>query len=417
MGRVAVVNLGKRYRYHSHRPSTEPNLSGPPNRPLRGGEFWALRDVTFEVGPGEMFGIIGANGAGKSTLLRLIGGVGQPSTGSVQVEGRVSALLELGSDFHPELTGRENAILSGIIAGLTRKQVVARMNSIIEFAELKEFIDNAVRMYSSGMLLRLAFAIAANTDPDVLLIDEVLTVGDASFRRKCMSCIDEFRRQGCAILVSTHDTQMAAQLCDEVMWLRKGAVAEIGRPAEVVGEYLASTDRETRRRTPSVWEPETTSSGVELRIMENRFGSMELQITDVRLLDSGGFRCTHLIRGEQLRVEIDYRTERSLPAPNFGVLIRQADDTILFDGNLPAEQIGLDAVQGTGSVALNFDRLDLNSGEYHIDVGVYSHDWTYAYDYHWRAYPISVWAASPAKGAVNPPHLWERSRPRAARSR
>lgn len=152
-------------------------------------------------------------------------------------------------------------------------------------------------------------------------------------------------------------------------------------------------------------------------MMENRFGSMELEITDVRLLDASGFRASHLLRGEKLRIEIDYYANLPLPTPNFGVLIREADDSVLFDGHAPADGLGLDAVSGFGSVALDFDRLDLNTGLYHIDVGVCSHDWAYAYDYHWRAYPIRVWAASPAKGVVNPPHAWERSQPKTACAR
>jgi lipopolysaccharide transport system ATP-binding protein len=420
MGRVSVRGLSKRYRHrhrrHGERLKRATRLEIASADALRG-EFWALRDISFEVGPGEMLGVIGANGAGKSTLLRLVGGGGRPDGGAIQVEGRVGALLELGSDFHPELTGRENAVLSGIIAGLTRHEIAQRMDEITEFAELREFIDSPVRTYSSGMLLRLAFAIAVNTDPEVLLIDEVLAVGDAQFRRKCLACIEEFRRDGCAILLVTHETRMAAQLCDEVMWLQKGRIEQIGSPEEVVGAYMASTDRETRRRTPTGFGPELTAGGVELRMMDNRFGSMELQVTDVRLLDTQGYRCRHLSRGDQLRIEIDYRSQELLPAPNFGVVIRQDDNTVLFDGTIPAAELGLETVQGVGSVALNFERLDLNSGSYHIDVGVYRHDWAYAYDYHWRAYPLAVLAANDVKGSVNPPHGWERSQPRPVRAR
>jgi homopolymeric O-antigen transport system ATP-binding protein len=417
MGHVTVTDVSKSYRYRSHRRAQRSSELTRASLAPRRGHFWALRDISLQVQPGEMFGLIGPNGAGKSTLLRLIGGVGRPNSGTIKVEGRIGSLLELGSDFNPELSGRENATISAIIAGLTRKEALARMESIIDFAELREFIDSPVRMYSSGMLLRLAFAIAVNTDPEVLLIDEVLAVGDSAFQRKCLGCVQDLRRDGCAIVLSTHDTQMAVQLCNEVMWLRKGAVGQVGHPSEVVAAYLASTDRETRRRTPADWQSEMTASGVELRIMENRFGSMELEITDVRLLDPSGFRVSHLLRGEQLRIEIDYHSNHPLPAPNFGVLIRKEDDTVLFDGHIPADKIGLATVQGFGSVALNFDRLDLNTGDYHIDVGVYSHDWAYAYDYHWRAYPLTVWAGSPVKGVVNPPHAWELSQPRKRRVR
>jgi lipopolysaccharide transport system ATP-binding protein len=419
MGLVSVSGLSKRYRRkqtraaHKARAAHLEVLTGD----APSGQFWALRDIGFEVRPGQMLGIIGANGAGKSTLLRLVGGVGRPNSGSIRVDGRIGALLELGSDFHPELTGRENAILTGIIAGLTRREIVGRMDAITEFAELSDFIDSPLRTYSSGMMLRLAFAIAVNTDPDVLLIDEVLAVGDASFRSKCISRIEEFKRDGCAILLVTHETRLAVQMCNQVMWLHKGRIEQAGRPDEVVAAYTASTDRETRRRTPREWRQELTADGVELRMMDNRFGSMELQVTDVRLLDTDGHRCRHLSRGDQLRVEIDYSSSQQLPAPNFGVVIRQDDGTVLFDGSVPAAKLGLDTVQGTGSVALNFERLDLNNGSYHIDIGVYRHDWAYAYDYHWRAYPLTVVAANDVKGSVNPPHVWERSEPRPAGSR
>jgi lipopolysaccharide transport system ATP-binding protein len=416
MGRVSVLNVSKRYRYRAHGSSNKPE-HGPRRLTFGRDAFWALRDVTFEVGPGEMFGVIGPNGAGKSTLLRLLGGLSRPNTGSIKVDGRISALLELGSDFHPELTGRENAILSGIIAGLTHRQMLARMDSIIDFAELSQFIDSPVRVYSSGMLLRLAFSIAVNTEPDILLIDEVLAVGDSSFQRKCLGRIAELRREGCAIVLTTHDTQMAAQLCTAAMWLHKGLAVQSGLAADVVAAYLMSTARETRLRTPEDWQSEITASGVELRIMENRFGSMELAITDVRLLDASGFRVNRLLRGESLRIEIDFYSKEAIRAPKFGVLIRNADDSVLFDGFAAAEDMGLDTVHGPGSVALIFHRLDLNTGDYHIDVGIYTNDWAYAYDYHWRAYPLVVWAASAVKGPVNPPHAWELSQPRRARAR
>jgi lipopolysaccharide transport system ATP-binding protein len=417
MGKVSVENVSKRYGYSRYGGRGHHHEHGQRRLSFKRDMFWALREVSMEVGRGEIFGIIGPNGAGKSTLLRLIGGVGKPNTGSIKVEGRIGAMFELGSDFHPELTGRENAILGGIIAGLTRREIRARMDAIVDFAELNQFIDSPIRMYSFGMLMRLAFAIAVNTDPEVLLIDEVLAVGDLSFQRKCLARIDELRRGGCAILVSTHDMQMAAQLCNSVMWLNKGVVVQSGTPNEVIGAYLMSTDRETRRRTPGDWQSEMTASGVELRIMENRFGSMELQIIDVRMLDAAGFRVNRMLRGEPLRIEIDYYTNQVLQAPNFGVLIRKADDTVLFDGYIAAEDIGIDAVRGFGSVALNFNRLDLNTGEYKVDVGIYTHDWAYAYDYHWRAYSLAVWAASAVKGPVNPPHAWEPSQPRPARAR
>jgi len=416
MGGVRVAGLSKKYAYRAPRPDAlAPNVGTDARIAAKSG-FWALRNIDFSAGHGQMFGIIGANGAGKSTLLRLIGGVGRPTSGSISTVGRIGSLLELGSDFHPELTGRENAITSAVIAGLTRKQARDRMLDIIDFSELQDFIDRPVRTYSSGMLLRLAFAIVVNTAPEILLIDEVLTVGDEWFRAKCMSRIEEFRRDGCTILLVTHDTKMAARLCDQVMWLHKGTIAEIGDPEPVVSSYLRSTDRETRRRTPADWTAERTTEGVELRMLENRFGSMEMQITDVRFLDTTNFRIQRIRRGEPLRIEIDYNASQTLFAPNFGVLIRQDDGSILFDATVTAASLGLHAVQGSGTVVLRFDRLDLNGGTYYVDVGAYRQDWAYAYDFHWRAYQLNIVAANVVRGAVNPPHRWERIESRTAES-
>ena len=411
MGSVLVTNMSKRFRYRRHGGDGRPAIDGRFGRHRK--DFWALREISLEVRPGEMFGIIGPNGAGKSTLLRLVGGVGRPTSGSVRVRGQIGALLELGADFHPELTGRENVTLSGIIAGLTRREVNHRVDAIIDFAELRDFIDAPVRSYSSGMMLRLGFAMVANTEPEVLLIDEVLAVGDQAFRAKCLHRIEDFRRGGCAILLVTHETRMAEQLCDQVMWIAKGRTIQSGPTEEVVRAYTESMDWETRRRTPAAWDAVSTAEGVPLRMMENRFGSMEMQITDVRLVDGRGYPARRMHHGEQLRVEIDYWSEHPLAAPNFGVIIRQANSTSLFDESVAGTQLGMRFVQGMGSVAITFDRLDLNGGDYTIDVGLYRHDWAYAYDYHWRAYPLTVLAASEAKGALNPPHAWTTAQPRA----
>ena len=416
MGQVSVRRVSKRYRFRTHGLAQRPLVVGEDLRfGSRRGEFWALHDIDLEVGPGQMVGVIGPNGAGKSTLLRLIGGVGRPTSGSVRVTGKMGSLLELGSDFHPELTGRENVILSGIIAGLTRRQVIARMDAIVDFAELRAFIDSPVRAYSSGMLLRLGFSVVVHTDPEVLLIDEVLAVGDQSFRAKCLARVEELRVRGCAAILVTHDMTMAARMCDKVLWLNRGRAMQVGPADEVVRAFTSSMDWETRSRTPVGSEAQLTKDGTELRMMENRFGSMELQVTDVRLLDGVGRRCRSLQGGDRLRVEIDFQSSEVVPAPNFGVVIRQDNNTVIFDETIPAAKVGLVTVNGPGSVALNFDRLDLNSGEYHIDVGVYRHDWTYAYDYHWRAYPLTVLAATEVKGAVNPPHNWEGPEPPARR--
>ena len=238
---ISVSNVGKAFRrYHADRPGTIQEAVAKGLRRMRSVErFWGLRDVTFSVPAGRTVGIIGANGSGKSTLLRLIGGVGRPDTGTIDVTGRIGALLDLGAGFHPELTGRENAILAGILNGLTRAQVLERLDAIVTFAEVVDALDNPVRTYSSGMQMRLAFSVAVHTDPEVLLIDEALAVGDLAFQAKCLDRIAQFKAGGCAILLVSHDMTIVQQFCDEVVWLSGGRIVAHGDAADVVHRYAA----------------------------------------------------------------------------------------------------------------------------------------------------------------------------------
>jgi lipopolysaccharide transport system ATP-binding protein len=213
--------------------------------------FWALRNVSFTVAAGHMLGVIGANGAGKSTLLSLVGRVMRPDQGLIQLNGRVGGLLDLGADFHPDLTGRENVFTSAIIGGLTHHEVSRRFASIVDFAQLEAFIDSPLRTYSLGMRMRLAFAVMVHLEPEILLIDEVLAVGDISFQQKCLERINQFKQKGCAILFVSHDAETVRQFCDEGLWLQRGQVAAHGRAATVVERYLAAMATEDPMTSPS----------------------------------------------------------------------------------------------------------------------------------------------------------------------
>lgn len=239
---IVVTNVGKSYlRYHADRPGTIQEAVARGLRRLRSVErFWGLRDVTFQVNAGETVGIVGANGSGKSTLLRLVGGVGRPDTGRIEVSGRIGALLDLGAGFHPDLTGWENAVLGGIINGLTRRQVFNRIDAIVSFAEVGHAMDNPIRTFSSGMQMRLAFSIAVHTEPSVLLIDEVLSVGDSSFQRKCLDRINEIKATGCSILLVSHEGATIEEFCDRAIWLAGGQVRALGPAAEIVRDYSQS---------------------------------------------------------------------------------------------------------------------------------------------------------------------------------
>jgi lipopolysaccharide transport system ATP-binding protein len=240
---IEARDVGKRFYHRSaRRPMTfQERWVGRHQEEEAGGAYWALRHLDFEVTRGQMMGIVGANGAGKSTLLRLICGVGRPDEGVLRVSGRVAPLLDLEAGFHPELTGRENVYMSGIISGLRRREVAARFDEIVEFAELDRFIDDPVRHYSSGMATRLAFAVsfAVIRDADLLVVDEVFTVGDVWFQRKCRGRIEAFQENGGTLLLVSHGPALVADLCDEAMWLKGGRLVEVGSAADVSSHYLA----------------------------------------------------------------------------------------------------------------------------------------------------------------------------------
>jgi lipopolysaccharide transport system ATP-binding protein len=241
---IVVDNLGKKYwRRNPNRPRTIHEALMRGLRGLRATEsFWALRDLSFHVPHGRMLGVIGRNGAGKSTLLRLLGAVDVPHEGSVQTHGRVGALLTLGAGFHPDLTGRENVFISGVVHGLTRAEVRQRFDSIVAFSEIEPFIDDPVRIYSSGMQMRLRFAVAIHMEPEILLIDEVLSVGDAAFQRKCLERINQIKAAGCTIVLITHDVSSIRQMCDEAMWLDAGRLLDYGSPQAVTNQYITAAE-------------------------------------------------------------------------------------------------------------------------------------------------------------------------------
>ena len=241
MGAIFVEGLSKAFAHmHADRPMTLQEIFQRGIGRLKPANvFWALDDVSFRVGPGRMMGVLGFNGAGKSTLLRLIAGVGRPNRGRVEVRGRLRTMLDLGTGFHPELTGRENIFVSGVTSGLTRREVAERYDEIVEFSELEAIVlDDPLRTYSTGMHMRLAFSVASSFQPDILLVDEVLAVGDLRFQKKCFDRINRFRSQGGTGLIATHAPELVAQLCDEAIWLHEGRVAAHGSADEVARRYL-----------------------------------------------------------------------------------------------------------------------------------------------------------------------------------
>ncbi|MGE5657339.1 MAG: ABC transporter ATP-binding protein [Actinomycetota bacterium] len=398
---IIVEGLGKEFsRYSTQRPYTimEAALAGWRHMKPKT-KFWALRDISFTVAPGKMLGIVGKNGAGKSTLLQLIGGVGRANEGRVKVKGRIGALLDLGVGFHYELTGRENVFVAGVVAGLTRKEVARRFDEIVEFAELGKSIDNPVRTYSSGMQMRLGFAVAVHTDPDILLIDEFLSVGDLAFQSKCLERIAEFKAKGCAIILISHKANQIEEFCDEALWLQQGRIFAQGDPKTIVREYIAQMRSETEQRTTQL-PPSLRKSGAELRINENRLGSLEVEITAVQLLPA-----SEINSGEPLQVKICYRSEQAVYAPAFRVSLTTEEGQTLFQTDIETKE-QLPVLKGEGQIELVISRLDLGSGKYFVNVGVYEQNWAYAYDYHSNLYPLQVRSVA-NQPILCPPYRWE----------
>lgn len=264
-GTIRVEGVSKKFRrWHPNQPMTLQEVVLRGFRWKRRDYFWALSDVSFQVNPGRMVGIMGFNGAGKSTLLRLVAGVGRPTSGRVALHGRVGAILDLGVGFNSELTGRENIFISGVCSGLTRAEVAARFDSIVAFSELEEFLDFPLRTYSTGMHVRLAFAVASHIEPEVLLIDEVLAVGDLAFQKKCMDRMIAFKHNGCTGLVVSHGPQAVLTLCDECIWLDHGRIVAYGPANEVVMQYVEATGTLPRQPSAAVVDVADVAGGADV---------------------------------------------------------------------------------------------------------------------------------------------------------
>jgi len=370
----------------------------------------ALDGIDFSVGRGEAFGLVGGNGSGKSTLLKVVAGILQPTTGQVVVDGRVAALIELGAGFHPEISGRENIYINGAVLGLTRRQVDERLDSIVAFSGLADFLDEPVKNYSSGMYVRLGFAVAVHTDPDVLLVDEVLAVGDQAFAHKCLRRIEEMLANGATLLFVSHDLGMVEGLCDRVMWLDRGRQKLVGAPRRVVDAYrqaVAEAEGLEHQEEKEAREEEAAAGGRN----ERRWGSEEARITGLRLLagasgDPGGEERYHLASGEAVTFEVRVATARPLTDFVFGFQISTPRGTEVWGINTDIEGFDPGRLDGEATVRLHCPDLRLAAGEYLLDVAVHSEEGG-AYDYWSHALAFTVTAEVAGVGVYDPAHRWE----------
>lgn len=390
--------------------------------------FAAVRNVSFAVPQGSTYGIIGRNGSGKSTMLKLVAGITKPTEGSVRVEGRISALIELGAGFHPEISGRENVFINGIMLGLSKREITKRFDEIVEFAEVKDFIDAPVKTYSSGMYMRLGFAVAINVDPDVLLIDEVLAVGDEAFTHKCLDKFAEFRRRGKTILLVTHSLNLVEKFCDDVLWLDSGRIRGEGDPRRVVSAYitdvakteeknLAALDARARERvdhaapTSAGAASEAAGDAIEppanmFTASEGRWGSREVEIVDVRILGEDGAAKQVCQSGEAVSIQMTVRAHKKVEDVVFGVGVFNADGVCCYGTNTDIEELEIAEFSGEQTVTFRIKSLDMVEGTYKIDVAAHRVD-GYPYDYHRLLYSFRVKSHTKDVGIYRPPHTWE----------
>jgi ABC-type polysaccharide/polyol phosphate transport system ATPase subunit len=389
MSAIEAHNLGKCYRKAGvGAPTLRDALKRAfLRRPME--DFWAVRGLTFKIEPGCTIGVIGANGSGKSSLLGLVAGTITPTAGTVRAHGRISSLLELGAGFHPNLSGRENVFLNAAILGIAREDVRKRFDAIVEFAGMRDFIDMPVKHYSSGMYVRLAFAVAVEMNPDVLLVDEVLSVGDAVFQTKCLNRIMDFKRRGKTILLVSHALETVEQFCDEVMLINKGQLVQRGPPGEVIFNYLRTYLARVGQLTVE------------------EYGTREVEIRQVRLLDGAGQEAAKFTTGEPLHVEVTYHAHRRIENPVFGFGLKTGNGTYLFGSNTQILNYRIAAIEGTGVMRLTINPLTLMAGRFLLSLSI--HSWDHSVQYHRQEdlYPFLVKDDPAHHGVVQLATQWE----------
>jgi ABC-2 type transport system ATP-binding protein/lipopolysaccharide transport system ATP-binding protein len=365
----------------------------------------ALNGVSFNVEKGRTLGLIGENGSGKSTMLKIVAGIAKPSSGRIKTVGKVSALIELGAGFHPEITGRENVFINGIMLGLTKREINEKFEEIVSFAELEDFIDAPVKTYSSGMYMRLGFSVAINVNPDILLIDEVLAVGDASFIPRCLDRIDDFRRRKKTILFVSHDLGTVEKICDKVVLLKNGRIAAIGEPKRIVNVYLQdiAEKQEKAFEKKKVEKAPARDMGDERR--EDRWGKREIEIRKVTLRNLQGQEKHVFSPEEGLAVEMDVVSSTAIKDFVFGIGVFNSKGVSCYGTNTQIEEFRPLVIQGEGKVVCRMEKLNLINGTYYLDVAVHKND-GYPYDYHRSLYSFLVSSIRKDVGIARLPHAW-----------
>ena len=386
---IEARNLGKCYRVRGHAPPTLFSTLINPFKNRMNERFWAMRDVSFEIPAGRTIGVVGPNGSGKSSLLGLVAGTITPSTGTVTTKWRISSLLELGAGFHPDLTGRENVYLNAAILGIPREDIRKRFDHIVDFSGLRDFIDMPVKHYSSGMYVRLGFSVAVEMNPDILLIDEVLAVGDIAFQLKCLDRIRDFQRKGKTLLFVSHALQTVEEFCDEAFLIHHGRLVSRGAPPDVMLTYIKSYMGE----------------GGYLYTQE--FGTRDVEFADVRLRDEAGREAATFTTGKPMLVDISYKAKKRIEKPVFGFSVKTGNGFYVFGSNTQIAKYSIDAIEGEGTLRLRLDPLTLMQGNFFLSLSI--HSWDHATQYHRREdyYPFGVKNPTEAVGVFHLNSTWE----------
>jgi len=406
MAAVVVDQVSKCYRRFAHKHKFLTLKSAIVNRSVfddlkQDETSEVLRDISFSVEKGKTLSIIGQNGSGKSTLLKVLAGITRPTAGSVEVRGRTSALIELGAGFHPEISGRENIYINGIILGLSKKKIREKYDRIVKFAELEDHIEKPVKVYSSGMYMKLGFSIAINVDPDVLLIDEVLAVGDASFVPKCLNQIKQFQRLGKTIIFVSHDLATVERISDEVIWLKDGRIQMRGYPKKVTDRYLEYIGKKDQNRALADHREEE-----ENRNRDNIWGGKEIEISSVRMFDRQGAEKYIFKSDEPVVIEFEVNARQEEKDFVFGLAIYDSGGNMCYGSNTDIESFRSRKIRGRGKVRIRIPALRLINGRYFLDLAVHKVD-GYPYDYHHFQYTFQVTSLYRDVGITRIPHQWE----------
>jgi ABC-2 type transport system ATP-binding protein len=396
---IEIRGVSKRFRlYHEHYTSLKERMVHFGRIPWD--PFWALQGIDFDVEQGSTVGMLGHNGSGKSTLLKCVAGILQPTDGEIVTHGRVAALLELGAGFNHELTGRENIFMNASILGLSKKETARIFDDIVAFSELEKFIDMQVRHYSSGMYVRLGFAVAVNVDPDILLVDEVLSVGDEAFQRKCIERVKKFQTEGRTILFVTHGADLVRRICDRAIVLDHGKMVVDGRPGEAVRVFRESLSAEH----VGLGADDGDEEAAELERREGKRGNGRITITNVQIEHPGTLvGRQYLLPDEAMSVHVQYHSVERIDDVLFGIAIYDLEGNHLFGAN--SRQLGYDAppVEGDGEMTFDFDRVPLLDGTYLVTLAIQTNDEGTVYDWREQQYQFEVMNPSRTNGLVSLP--------------